>query len=263
MSYQISHCCCLAAERRHCGGDFTGWHRRRSWRRRWWRRWWWRWRPHGRRVGWWRRLWYSRRGWLEWRWRWLEWRTHGRKRLQRQPDGRKQLQWRTHGAPALGMAVNSTPATGAVVTGRKWWSSGVGDPRCKIMIVMGKTNPEADKYHQQSQILVPMNTPGASVKRMLPVFGYDDAPHGHGEVLFENVKRAGREHAPRRGPRLRDRARAPRTGTHPSLHAHHRRRRAGAGKDGQAPAGRRPSARRSPNIRYGSSAWRRRAPTSR
>jgi alkylation response protein AidB-like acyl-CoA dehydrogenase len=75
-----------------------------------------------------------------------------------------------------------------VINGRKWWSSGVGDPRCKIMIVMGKTDPDADKYRQQSQILVPMETPGVSVKRMLPVFGFDDAPHGHGEVVFENVK---------------------------------------------------------------------------
>ena len=75
-----------------------------------------------------------------------------------------------------------------VINGRKWWSSGVGDPRCKIMIVMGKTDPETDKYRQQSQILVPMDTPGVTIKRMLPVFGYDDAPHGHGEVLFENVK---------------------------------------------------------------------------
>ncbi|MDE2014425.1 MAG: acyl-CoA dehydrogenase family protein, partial [Alphaproteobacteria bacterium] len=75
-----------------------------------------------------------------------------------------------------------------VINGRKWWSSGAGDPRCKIFIVMGKTDPEADKYRQQSQILVPRDTPGITVKRMLPVFGYDDAPHGHGEILFENVK---------------------------------------------------------------------------
>jgi acyl-CoA dehydrogenase len=75
-----------------------------------------------------------------------------------------------------------------VINGRKWWSSGVGDPRCKIMIVMGKTDPETDKYRQQSQILVPMDSPGVTVKRMLPVFGYDDAPHGHGEVLFKDVK---------------------------------------------------------------------------
>jgi alkylation response protein AidB-like acyl-CoA dehydrogenase len=75
-----------------------------------------------------------------------------------------------------------------VINGRKWWSSGVGDPRCKIMIVMGKTDPSADKYRQQSQILVPVDTPGVAVKRMLPVFGFDDAPHGHGEVVFENVR---------------------------------------------------------------------------
>ena len=74
-----------------------------------------------------------------------------------------------------------------VINGRKWWSSGVGDPRCKILIVMGKTDPEADKYRQQSQILVPMDTPGVKIERMLPVFGFDDAPHGHGQVLFENV----------------------------------------------------------------------------
>jgi len=75
-----------------------------------------------------------------------------------------------------------------VINGRKWWSSGVGDPRCKIMIVMGKTDPEADKYRQQSQILVPMDAPGITVERMLPVFGFDDAPHGHGQVLFKDVK---------------------------------------------------------------------------
>jgi len=75
-----------------------------------------------------------------------------------------------------------------VINGRKWWSSGVGDPRCKIMIVMGKTDPTADKYRQQSQILVPTNTPGVKIERMLPVFGFDDAPHGHGQVLFENVE---------------------------------------------------------------------------
>jgi alkylation response protein AidB-like acyl-CoA dehydrogenase len=75
-----------------------------------------------------------------------------------------------------------------IINGRKWWSSGMGDPRCKIMIVMGKTDPSADKYRQQSQILVETNTPGVHVKRMLPVFGYDDAPHGHAEIVFENVK---------------------------------------------------------------------------
>jgi alkylation response protein AidB-like acyl-CoA dehydrogenase len=74
-----------------------------------------------------------------------------------------------------------------VINGTKWWSSGVGDPRCKIAIVMGKTNPDTDRHSQQSQILVPLDTPGITVKRMLPVFGYDDAPHGHAEVELKNV----------------------------------------------------------------------------
>ncbi len=70
-----------------------------------------------------------------------------------------------------------------VVNGRKWWASGAGDPRCAILIVMGKTAPEnPDKYRQQSMILVPRDTPGVTIGRMLPVFGFDDAPHGHGEV---------------------------------------------------------------------------------
>ncbi len=75
-----------------------------------------------------------------------------------------------------------------VINGRKWWSSGVGDSHCKVAIVMGKSDAAAAKHKQQSQILVPMNTPGVKVLRMLPVFGYDDAPHGHAEVLLENVR---------------------------------------------------------------------------
>ena len=75
-----------------------------------------------------------------------------------------------------------------VINGRKWWSSGVGDPRCKIYIVMGKTDPEGDTYRQQSQILVPADTPGIKIVRMLPVFGFDDAPHGHAEVVLDNVR---------------------------------------------------------------------------
>jgi len=74
-----------------------------------------------------------------------------------------------------------------VINGRKWWSSGVGDPRCQVLIVMGKTDPGAPRHQQQSQILVPRDAKGITVEKMLPVFGYDDAPHGHGEVLFENV----------------------------------------------------------------------------
>jgi acyl-CoA dehydrogenase len=75
-----------------------------------------------------------------------------------------------------------------VINGRKWWSSGAGDPRCKIFIFMGKTDPAAPKHKQQSMILVPRDTPGVTIERMLPVFGYDDAPHGHGEIRFENVR---------------------------------------------------------------------------
>jgi acyl-CoA dehydrogenase len=75
-----------------------------------------------------------------------------------------------------------------VVNGHKWWSSGAGDPRCKVAIFMGKTDPAAPKQKQQSMIVVPMDTPGVSVKRMLTVFGYDHAPHGHGQIVFENVR---------------------------------------------------------------------------
>jgi acyl-CoA dehydrogenase len=75
-----------------------------------------------------------------------------------------------------------------VINGRKWWTSGAGDPRCKIMIFMGKTDPDAPRHQQQSMILVPTETPGVKVLRPLQVFGYDDAPHGHMEVLFENVR---------------------------------------------------------------------------
>jgi len=75
-----------------------------------------------------------------------------------------------------------------VINGRKWWSSGAGDPRCKIGILMGKTDFNAARHQQQSQILVPMDTKGITIEKMLPVFGYDDAPHGHAQVLFENVR---------------------------------------------------------------------------
>ncbi|ACY16695.1 acyl-CoA dehydrogenase domain protein [Haliangium ochraceum DSM 14365] len=75
-----------------------------------------------------------------------------------------------------------------VLSGRKWWTSGAGDPRCKIGIFMGKTDPEAPKHRQQSMILVPMDTPGVRVERMLTVFGYDDAPHGHAEISFDDVR---------------------------------------------------------------------------
>ncbi len=75
-----------------------------------------------------------------------------------------------------------------IINGTKWWSSGAGDPRCKIAIVMGKNDPNAPKHKQQSMILVPLDTPGITIKRTLPVFGYDDAPHGHAEIEFNNVR---------------------------------------------------------------------------
>ena len=75
-----------------------------------------------------------------------------------------------------------------VINGRKWWTTGAGDPRCEILIFMGKTNPDAARHSQQSMILVPMKTPGIKVLRTLRIFGYDDAPHGHAEVDFVNVR---------------------------------------------------------------------------
>jgi len=75
-----------------------------------------------------------------------------------------------------------------VINGRKWWTSGAGDARCKIAIFMGKTDPQAPAHKQQSMILVPMDTPGVRIERLLTVFGYDHAPHGHAQVTFENVR---------------------------------------------------------------------------
>ena len=75
-----------------------------------------------------------------------------------------------------------------VINGRKWWTSGAGDPRCKIAIFMGKTDPAAPAHRQQSMILVPMDTPGVRVDRLLTVFGYDHAPHGHAETVYEDVR---------------------------------------------------------------------------
>jgi alkylation response protein AidB-like acyl-CoA dehydrogenase len=75
-----------------------------------------------------------------------------------------------------------------IINGRKWWSSGAGDPRCKIAIVMGKTDLDAPSHRQQTQILVPLDTPGVHIERMLPVFGYDGAPHGHAEIVLRDVR---------------------------------------------------------------------------
>ncbi|MFC2949668.1 acyl-CoA dehydrogenase [Virgibacillus sediminis] len=75
-----------------------------------------------------------------------------------------------------------------IINGTKWWSSGAADPRCKIAIVMGKSDPEAPRHKQQSMILVPLDTPGVTVKRPLPVFGYDHAPHGHAEIEYNDVR---------------------------------------------------------------------------
>jgi len=75
-----------------------------------------------------------------------------------------------------------------LINGRKWWTSGAMDPRCRILIFMGKTDPEADRHSQQSMILIPMDTPGVQLVRPLTVYGYDDAPHGHAEMLFEDVR---------------------------------------------------------------------------
>ncbi|MDB5668148.1 MAG: acyl-CoA dehydrogenase, partial [Alphaproteobacteria bacterium] len=75
-----------------------------------------------------------------------------------------------------------------VINGRKWWSSGAGDPRCKVAILMGKTDPDGPRHQQQSMILVPMDSPGITVERALTVFGYDDAPHGHMEIELKDVR---------------------------------------------------------------------------
>ena len=83
---------------------------------------------------------------------------------------------------------NSDGGDSYILNGRKWWTTGAGDPRCKIAIFMGKTDPNAARHQQQSMILVPLDTPGVTIKRLLTVFGYDEAPHGHAEILFENVR---------------------------------------------------------------------------
>ena len=109
-------------------------------------------------------------------------------------------QWRIRSSFARPTAVASSDATniearierdgnqGYLINARKWWTSGAMDPRCKIFILMGKTDPSAPRHQQQSMILVPRDTPGVTVVRALTVFGYDDAPHGHAEVEFKDVR---------------------------------------------------------------------------
>ncbi len=118
-----------------------------------------------------------------------------------------------------------------VINGRKWWTSGILDKRCKILIFMGKTDTSAAKHKQQSMVLVPVDTPGITVNRALTVFGYDHAPHGHGDVTFENVRVPVAQYVARRGARFRDRPGAAWTGAYSSLHALRRSGRAGLGID--------------------------------
>ena len=75
-----------------------------------------------------------------------------------------------------------------VINGRKWWTSGAGDPRCKFLIFMGVTDPNADRHHRHSMVLVPLDAPGVNIVRMVPVFGHLDEPHGHAEIEFSNVR---------------------------------------------------------------------------
>ena len=128
-----------------------------------------------------------------------------------------------------------------VLNGRKWWISGAASHRCKIFIVMGKTDPDAPRHLQQSMVLVPADTPGLTNVRHLPVFGYQDR-EGHCELLFEDVRVPVDQPDRPGGRRLRHRPGPPRPRSHPPLHALRRRGRAGARAD--VPAGR-PSVSRS------------------
>ena len=119
-----------------------------------------------------------------------------------------------------------------VINARKWYISGALNERCKILIVMGKSDPNnPDRHRQQSMILVPKDTPGVKIVRDMQLFGFLDAPEGHPEVDFRECAGSGWEHPAGRRARLRDRARASRTGTHPPLHARDRSSRGRLGDD--------------------------------
>ena len=115
-----------------------------------------------------------------------------------------------------------------VLNGHKWWTTGALHPNCRILITMGKTDPQAAPYQQQSMVLVPLDTPGVTVERSTTVFGYTE-PEGHGVLRFEDVRVPGGEHHRRRGHGLSDRPGAAGTGPHPPLHASDRRGRARPG----------------------------------
>ena len=115
-----------------------------------------------------------------------------------------------------------------VINGRKWWITGAMNPQCEIFIVMGKTDPDAERHRQQSMILVPRDTPGLTVVRPMTVFGYDDHEHGgHAEMRFEDVRVPAANLIGERGARLRDRPGPARPGPDPPLHARARHGRAG------------------------------------
>ncbi len=116
-----------------------------------------------------------------------------------------------------------------VINGRKWWSTGVGHPDCKIFVFMGLTDPEADRHHRHTMVLVPRDTPGVKVERMLPTMGYYDEPLGHGEVSLHRRPRAGRQHPVGPGRGVRDRPGPARSGAGPPLHAADRAGRGGPG----------------------------------
>ena len=148
-----------------------------------------------------------------------------------------------------------------VINGRKWWTSGAIDPRCRLLIVMGKTDPDAPPHRQQSMVLVPRDTPGVTIERDLPVFGHHDQ-HGHAVVRFDDVRVPAAQRARRGGRRLRRGPGPARPRPDPPLHARARRRRAGAGDDGRSgprrgspSAGRWPT-RASSSSRSPSPGWR-------